>query len=62
VAFAYTKRFWGPGADGDVWLVSLRVRPNGTFNAADFSLLKDAKLLARDSKKRKIEVTAGGAK
>src|SRR5688572_28815146 len=27
VSFAYTRRYWGEGASGDLWLVSLRVRP-----------------------------------
>ena len=62
VAFAYTKRYWGNGASGKLWLVSLRVKPTGTFSLADFKLDPDAKLLARDSKKRVMQVVAGGAK
>jgi hypothetical protein len=62
VAFAYTKRFWGAGASGKLWLVSLRVRPTGSFSLADFKLDENQKLLARDSKKRVMKVEIGGAK
>jgi hypothetical protein len=60
--FAYTRRFWGEGADGDLWLVSLRVRPRGAFRLADFAVDRESRLLARDSKKRELEVETGGAK
>jgi hypothetical protein len=63
VAFAYTKRYHGSGVSGDTWLVSLRVRPTGKFNAADFKLLQgERQLTARDSRKRRMTVTVGGAK
>jgi hypothetical protein len=61
VAFAYTKRFYGAGASGKLWLVSLRVHPKGSFSAADFKLDENQKLMARDSKKRVMHVEAGSA-
>ena len=61
VAFAYTKRFYGAGSSGKLWLVSLRVHPRSTFNAADFKLDENQKLMARDSKKRVMRVEVGGA-
>jgi hypothetical protein len=61
VAFAYTKRFYGAGANGKLWLVSLRVHPKGSFSAADFKLDPEQKLMARDSKKRVMRIDAGGA-
>jgi hypothetical protein len=60
VDFAYTRRFFGPGASGSVWLVSLRVRPTGQFRLSDFRLDEQARLLARDSKKQSLTVTVGG--
>lgn len=61
VAFAYTQRYWGEGSRGDLWLVSLRVRPRGEFRLGDFTLDRESRLLARDSKKRALQVEAGGA-
>lgn len=62
VSFAYTKRFYGAGNSGKLWLLSLRVHPKGSFSAADFKLDQNQKLLARDSRKRVMKVEVGGAK
>jgi hypothetical protein len=53
IAFAYTKKLYGPGASGSVNLLCLRVTPKAGFSLADFSLdLTPGKLLARNSKKQ----------
>ncbi len=63
VAFAYTRRYYGAGVSGDTWLVSLRVSPSATFSLSDFTLLQgDGAVLCRDSQKRKLAVSVGGAK
>lgn len=60
IGFAYTKRYWGSGANGKLNLVTLRVRPTGgVFSLADFRLDPNARLMARDSKKRVMRVEGG---
>jgi hypothetical protein len=58
VDFAYTRRFYGPGRDGEVALVSIIVAPHGDFSLADFQVDRDqGALLIRDSAKQPIEVS-----
>jgi hypothetical protein len=59
LGFAYTKRFAGPGANGQVSLLHFVVIPRrGRFQLADFTLATaDAPLKARDSKKHDFRVT-----
>ena len=61
VDFAYTKKFYGPGVDGDAMLVSLVVVPLGQFAQADFSLAGQPGVVVRNSEKQAIEI-AGGVK
>ena len=59
--FAYTKRFYGPGATGTVPLLSVRVSTRAGFSLGDFTLDTAAgTLLARDSAKREFGVTLAG--
>lgn len=66
VDFAYTKRAYGAGYSGDLWLLSVIVEPQaGDFSLGDFSLdQQPGKLLLRDSKKQALSVslTRGGVK
>jgi len=56
--FAYTRRYYGPGASGDVRLLEVLVSPVGTFSLGDFALSDEPDaLLARDSARQRIAVT-----
>jgi hypothetical protein len=62
IAFAYTKRAYGPGASGGVNLLSVRVTPNAGFSLGDFSLDTSAgRLLVRNSKKQAFAVSVEAA-
>ncbi len=58
IAFAYTKRQYGPGASGSLNLLSVRVTPRSGFSLGDFSLdTAPGRLLVRNSKKQAFAVT-----
>jgi hypothetical protein len=62
VAFAYTKRFYGPGANGDISLLTVRITPKAGFKLSDFSLeTGPGKLVVRDSKKQVLSVSMEAA-
>jgi hypothetical protein len=61
VDFAYTQRWQGPGRNGLLRLLRLRVRATGQFDRADFSLdLRPDKLRARDSRRRDLAARLEG--
>lgn len=66
VDFAYTKRAYGTGYSGDLWLLSVVVEPlTGVFSLGDFTLDQTpGKLLLRNSKKQALNasVARGGVK
>ena len=56
IDFAYTKRFSGPGASGDVNLLHIVVRPLDKFRLSDFRMDNaPGTTLVRDSRKRDVE-------
>jgi hypothetical protein len=62
IAFAYTKKLYGPGVSGSVNLLSLRVAPKAGFSLSDFSLdTAPGKLLARNSKKQAFAASVEAA-
>jgi len=57
VDFAYTRRFHGAGASGDLCLLAVLVQSTGEFRLADFSLETAAdQLVVRDSQRRRLAV------
>lgn len=61
--FAYTRRYYGPGASGEVRLLEVVVNPLAEFALSDFSISdQPGALLARDGAKRELAVTAAGVR
>ncbi|MCH7471558.1 hypothetical protein IIA79_01200, partial [bacterium] len=63
LAFAYTRRYFGPGASGPVDLLSVKITPLDHFTLSDFELdTSPGALIVRDSAKRElvVQVTRGG--
>lgn len=59
--FAYTRRWHGPGVDGDPLLLSVKVRPLGAFELSDFSIDTSADALRlRDSQKQDLRCLVNG--
>ena len=61
IDLAYTKRYAGHGADGDLRLASIKVIPVGEFNIRDFRIdSEEHKLLVRDSNRQPVKLPLSG--